>query len=81
MTGKYPHHVGMQNYVIVSDEPWGLGVEEKLMPEYFKDAGYATHLVGKWHLGFYQEEYTPTKRGFDHFFGFLGEFLSHFLSI
>ena len=34
-------------------------------------AGYATGLVGKWHLGA-REQYQPLKRGFDEFFGLLG---------
>lgn len=68
----------MQNFVIVSDEPFGLSVNEKIMPQYFKDAGYSTHLVGKWHLGFYQQQYWPNRRGFDSFYGYLGPFVGYY---
>jgi arylsulfatase A-like enzyme len=42
----------------------------RLLPWYLKDAGYATGMFGKWHLG-YDPPNTPNTRGFDQFVGFL----------
>ncbi len=36
----------------------------KLMPQFFRDAGYATGIFGKWHLGD-SYPYRPQDRGFD----------------
>ncbi|KAF4527036.1 hypothetical protein B566_EDAN001584 [Ephemera danica] len=70
MTGRHPIHTGMQHRVIFATEPWGLSLNETLLPEVLRDLGYATALVGKWHLGHFRREYTPTHRGFDSHFGF-----------
>lgn len=69
MTGKHPIHTGMQHTVLFGAEPRGLPLTEKLLPQYLKDLGYVTRLVGKWHLGSYKLEYTPTYRGFDSHLG------------
>ncbi|XP_052803906.1 arylsulfatase B-like isoform X1 [Mya arenaria] len=70
MTGRHPIHLGLQHYVISAPEPWGLPLNYTLMPQHFKRLGYATHIVGKWHLGFFKNEYLPTSRGFDSHFGY-----------
>lgn len=54
---------GMQHTVLFGAEPRGLPLSEKLLPQYLKDLGYRTHLVGKWHLGSYKREYLPMYRG------------------
>ncbi|XP_037956728.1 arylsulfatase B-like, partial [Teleopsis dalmanni] len=78
LTGKYPIHTGTQHSVIINDEPWGLPLNETLMPEIFRNAGYSTNLVGKWHLGFWKKEFTPTMRGFDHHFGYYSGYIDYY---
>lgn len=50
---------------------FGLPEGERTLADRLRAAGYATGLVGKWHLG-YREACRPLARGFDEFFGFLG---------
>lgn len=46
----------------------GLRVTGTSLPQLMKSNGYATALVGKWHLG-YKPEFSPNAHGFDYFFG------------
>uniref|UniRef100_A0A4D5S1P0 Putative arylsulfatase b n=1 Tax=Ixodes scapularis TaxID=6945 RepID=A0A4D5S1P0_IXOSC len=69
LTGLYPIHTGTQRLDIGSADPIGLSVDFTLLPQHLRDLGYSTHMVGKWHLGFCKDEFKPTKRGFDTFYG------------
>jgi len=74
LTGRYQQRFGHElNPGPPSDTTIevGLSLAEKTMPQRLKSAGYATGMVGKWHLG-HAEKFNPVHRGFDEFFGFLG---------
>lgn len=69
LTGKTPQHAGVPGNVPsvpVTDK--GLPGSQYTMAEMFKDAGYATALIGKWHLGD-QAGMLPNDQGFDYAFG------------
>ncbi len=69
MTGRYPMRQGLQTLVIFPNHKYGLPTDERTLPQALKDAGYATYLVGKWHLGHADRKFWPQNRGFDHFYG------------
>ncbi len=74
LTGRYPFRYGLQTIVIPSKGTYGLALDETLLPQVLKDAGYDTAMVGKWHLGHADQAFWPRQRGFDYHYGaVLGE--------
>ncbi|KAJ4450928.1 hypothetical protein ANN_02363, partial [Periplaneta americana] len=78
LTGKYPIHNGMQKNLILEPEPWGLPLTEVLLPQYLSNLNYTSHIVGKWHLGYFKKAYTPTYRGFASHYGFWNGFQDYY---
>lgn len=73
MTGCYSQRVSMHlnerdYHVLRPVSPYGLHPDEITVAEVLKDLGYATSMIGKWHLGD-QEPFWPTRQGFDEYFG------------
>lgn len=75
LTGKYQTRFGYENNPIGHRNEYplfGLPTDQKTMANALHDSGYATGLIGKWHLGG-MADYHPERRGFDEFFGFMHE--------
>ena len=74
LTGRYQQRFGHEfnpGPAATAAKTFGLPLTEITLANRLKELGYATGIVGKWHLG-YEREVRPTARGFDEFFGFLG---------
>jgi arylsulfatase len=67
MTGRYAIRSG-NGSVPLSTGTYGLTQWEYTMPEMLSDAGYATGMFGKWHLGQTKGRF-PTDQGFDEWYG------------
>jgi uncharacterized sulfatase len=75
MTGRYPFRCGLT----ANPAPdfggqyteLGLPTSEITLAQLFHGAGYATGMIGKWHLGHSKKEFYPVRRGFDEYLGIL----------
>lgn len=83
MTGRYQQRAGIDGVVYAADNRpahyHGLQDSEITLPETLKQAGYATGMFGKWHLGYFKK-YNPIHHGFDRFQGYVSgniDFFSH----
>src|SRR5439155_27191289 len=82
LTGCYPQRVGMgeipqvpggkpwQTRVLYPGAPYGLNPSEITIAKLLKARGYATGIIGKWHLGDVKP-FMPLDHGFNSFFGVL----------
>ena len=78
MTGRHPIRYGLHVGVIRPWADYGLPLDEFILPQALKEAGYSTHLSGKWHLGHCAPEYLPTRRGFDTQYGHYNGAIDYF---
>src|SRR5687768_8139038 len=78
LTGRYPIRYGLQTGVVRPRFAFGLSLQERLLPQVLREAGYTTAICGKWHLGHLSPEYLPTRRGFDHQYGHYNGAIDYF---
>jgi putative membrane-bound dehydrogenase-like protein len=86
ITGRYQQRAGIEAVIhphaTHPEHRKGLHETEVTFAELFKDAGYSTGLVGKWHLGYAAEtpKYHPMNHGFDYFMGYVSgniDYINH----
>src|SRR2546422_5268259 len=73
MSGRYGTQVGITDWIAPQEAEAGVGLRGGAITwaQVLQKHGWVTGLIGKWHLGSLPQ-FHPTKKGFDHFFGFLG---------
>jgi hypothetical protein len=80
ITGRYQYRlpVGLEEPVSpLRRKDVGLPPSHPTLPSLLKKIGYATALVGKWHLG-YLPDFSPLKSGYEQFFGIFGSAADYF---
>jgi len=78
ITGRYQNRLPVGLYdPLLRESKVGLPPEHPTLPGLLKAAGYATALVGKWHMG-WPPAFGPLKSGYDEFFGLVGAGMTYF---
>ncbi|CAL9452864.1 sulfatase family protein [Streptomyces sp. enrichment culture] len=76
-TGRYPGRTEGGLAEPIGNRAQGLDPGHPTLASLLKRAGYATALIGKWHCG-WLPDHSPTKSGWDEFFGNFGGALEYF---
>jgi arylsulfatase A-like enzyme len=77
ISGRYQHRYAILSALGGGPDTEGLVVTGNSLPQLLKDSGYATALVGKWHLGAIPG-HSPNAHGFDYFFGFKAGYVDYY---
>lgn len=82
LTGNYQQRAGLEGVIYVRGETRALGLDTSrvTVAKLLKKNGYATGIMGKWHLG-YRKEFNPVNHGFDEFYGYVSgniDYHSHY---
>jgi arylsulfatase A-like enzyme len=81
-TGRYPGRLpgGLKEPIATPNEIDGIPLDHPTLASLLKGQGYATALIGKWHCG-YLPWFSPTRLGWDEFFGNFSGGLDYFSKI
>ncbi len=78
LTGRYQQRFGfLGNLPMKRLDVEGIPLDEPMLPELLRTAGYRNIAIGKWHLG-WGPQFHPCERGFENFYGFLHGSRSYF---
>ncbi len=79
ITGQYQQRFGFEANGTGDEKSGDIGLSDDVvtMADIFKENGYKTFALGKWHLGSEPSDH-PNQRGFDEFYGFLTGSRSYF---
>lgn len=80
IAGRYQQRFGLEHPLAAmgaSDAERGLAPTGSSLPQLLKGNGYATALIGKWHLG-WKTEFSPAAHGFEYFLGFKSGYIDYY---
>lgn len=79
MSGRYQQRYSLERALSTTGPTYetGLPATGRSLPQLLKNHGYATGLIGKWHLGF-KPQFSPNAHGFDYFYGFLSGYVDFY---
>ncbi|MFM8536393.1 MAG: sulfatase [Acidimicrobiia bacterium] len=80
ISGRYQQRFELErplSSATTNDGGLGLPVTGRSLPQLLKNHGYATALIGKWHLG-YLPQFSPKMHGFDTFWGYKSGYVDYY---